>query len=316
MSPMKHLVPLGGALLIAAVLTGCGGGGSESAAASAATMQTTQVQETGAPQFQGNTATDGFNWFNFRRQQAGLQLLTRNALLNAAAQGHSDYQKTNDVITHDQTPGAPGFTGTKLEDRLRAAGYRFTESTFAFGEVISATGDTSGFNAAEDLITAIYHRFVIFEPMFTEAGAASATVPSGYTYFTTDFAANGLGRGLGRGAFTTYPVSDQKNIPPNFFSDRETPDPVPDRNEVGFPISIHADITATVAVQSLVVQARGGSPLPTRLLTAATDSPTTRSSAAAIVPLAPLAPQTVYDVQFTGTVDGVAVNRSWSFTTR
>ncbi|MGV3656020.1 MAG: CAP domain-containing protein, partial [Noviherbaspirillum sp.] len=207
-------------------------------------------------------------------------------------------------------------TGAKLEDRLRAAGFRFTQSNYAFGEVISATGDTSGFNAADDLITAIYHRFVILEPMFTEAGSASATVPNGYTYFTTDFAANGLGPGLASGVIATYPVPDQANIPTVFFSDRETPDPVQDRNEVGFPISVHANITSTIAVQSMVVHASGGAPLPTRLLTTANDPTNTRLSVAAIVPLAPLAPQTLYQVEFVGSVDDVPVSRSWSFRTR
>ena len=39
-------------------------------------------------------------------------------------------------------------------------------------------------------------------------------------------------------------------------------------------------------------------------------------SAAAIVPFDVLAARTTYDVQFAGTVDGVVVNRVWSFTTR
>jgi hypothetical protein len=37
---------------------------------------------------------------------------------------------------------------------------------------------------------------------------------------------------------------------------------------------------------------------------------------AAIVPLAPLKAATVYDVSFVGAVDGVAVTKSWSFTTK
>jgi hypothetical protein len=40
------------------------------------------------------------------------------------------------------------------------------------------------------------------------------------------------------------------------------------------------------------------------------------SSAAAIIPLAPLRSATTYDVSFSGTVGGTAVTRSWSFTTK
>jgi uncharacterized protein YkwD len=273
-------------------------------------------QEPNAPQLTGNISTDGFNWINFRRQQAGLASVSRNSLIDVAAQGHSDYQKLNNTITHEQTPGKPGFTGVTLPDRLSAAGYVFNQSRYAYGEVISATGAaTSGFDAADGLITAIYHRFVMFEPMFKEAGAGTGSVSGGYTYFTTDFAANGLGPGLGQGNFVTYPVANQLRVPTIFYSDSETPDPVPNQNEVGYPVSIHADITAVVNVQSFTLQPRGGAALSVRLLTRALDDKTL-ASAAAIIPLSVLKANTTYDAQFTGTVNGVAANRSWSFTTQ
>lgn len=271
--------------------------------------------ESGAPLATGNTATDGFNRANFRRQQLGLSVLNRNALIDSAAQGHSDYQKSNNVITHEQTPNAAGFTGATLKERLAAAGYDLV-APYAYGEVISASGDTSGANATEDLITAIYHRFVIFEPRFLEAGAGAATASSGYTYFTLNLASTrGLGSGLGQGNFVHYPVAGQQNVLTIFYSDYETPDPVSDRNEVGYPVSIHADITSSVAVQSFTISPRGGAPLPVKLLSHASDANTVQS-VAAIVPLSPLAAKTTYDVQFSGTVDGISATRAWSFSTR
>jgi hypothetical protein len=36
----------------------------------------------------------------------------------------------------------------------------------------------------------------------------------------------------------------------------------------------------------------------------------------AIIPLDKLTPATTYDVQFTGTISGIPVSKSWSFTTR
>jgi hypothetical protein len=182
--------------------------------------------------------------------------------------------------------------------------------------VISATGSTSGFGAAESLITAIYHRFVIFEPRFEDGGAGSATVSNGYTYFTTNFAANnGLGAGLGAGRLVTYPAADQLRIPRNFYSDQEMPDPFPAQNEVGYPVSVHADIDKTVTVQSFTLSVRGGAPLPVRLLSRATD-PETPVSAAAIIPNSPLAAATTYEAQFVGAIDGESVSRTWVFTTQ
>lgn len=270
----------------------------------------------GAPLVTGNIAADGREWINYRRGQIGMSTLVRNNVIDIAAQGHSDYQRVNNTITHDQTPGRQGFTGATLADRLQTAGYVFnTNNSRAYGEVISATNNGSGQYMAEELITAIYHRFVIFEPVFKEIGTGAATTSAGYNYFTANFTANnGYGPGLASGQVAVWPFSGQSAVPRNFFSNTESPDPVPDRNEVGYPISVHANINLTIQVTSFTVRPRGGAELQVRLLTNANDTHTGRSSAA-IVPLAPLVARTVYDVSFAGTVGGMPVSRTWSFTT-
>lgn len=313
----RYLIPL---LLTSLLLAACGGGGDSNSATSTAPPPAPPTVTSLAQQ-----ATDGFNQFNLRRQQTGLVSLARNAFVDTAAQGHSNYQALNDTITHTEIAGKPGFTGVNIgppdtdpadvTNRLSVAGYKFGAGDFAYGEVIARTSNTSGVNAANDLITAIFHRFVILEPMFKDAGAGAARSAGGATYFTTDFAVNGLNVGLGAGKFVVYPFANQTDIPTTFFSDSESPDPVPSRNAVGFPISVHADIISTVGVTTFAVQPRGGASLPVQLLTNATN-PETPTSAAAIVPLDVLAAGTVYDVTFSGTVDGAAASRSWSFTTR
>jgi uncharacterized protein YkwD len=299
--PLRHLLPLVAALFF---LTACGGGGGSDGGLTATTA-TVKTQ----------TATDGLTQFNLRRQQLGLQVVVRNDALIDAAQRHSEYQAINSEITHEQTAGKPGFTGVTVGDRLQAANYQFTQNSYAYGEVISKTSDPSGSSAAEDLIAAIYHRFVIFEPMFKEVGVGAAAVGDGPTYFTTDFAANGLDTGLGAGNFVMYPRDGQQNVPRVFYSDNEVPDPVPTRNAVGYPISIHADILGTVTVQSFTVRPQNGLDMQVQLLSNANDQ-YTRSSVAAIVPLDVLAAGTIYEVRFIGSVDGFAVDRSWSFTTQ
>ncbi len=277
----------------------------------------TPASEPGAPQLTGNIALDGREWINYRRGLIGMSTLVRSNLIDIAAQGHSDYQRINNTITHDQTAGKEGFTGVDVLARLTTAGYRFnTSASRAYGEVISASGTASGQYMAEELITAIYHRFVIFEPVFKEIGTGAATTSTGYNYFTANFTTNdGYGTGLARGTVAVWPFNGQASVPRNFFSNTESPDPVPDRNEVGYPISVHANIDVTVAVTSFTVRPRGGAELPVRLLTNANDTHTGRSSAA-IIPLSPLLANTTYDVSFTGTASGTAVTRTWSFTTR
>ncbi len=302
------------ALLLAAALAACGGGSSAPGSASVTPPDTLQ-QEPGAPAMTGNTAVDGANWINYRRQQVGLAALADNSKIDAAAQGHSNYLRTNNAVTHVQTPGLPGFTGAALGERLAAAGYTVLRP-FAYGEVISATSSTSGFYQAEELIAAIYHRFVMFEPLFREIGTGAASTSAGYTYFTADMAtSNGYGSSVGPGKVVVYPFNNQTHVPVNFFSDTESPDPVPGQNEVGYPVSVHADITSTLVVLSFTIQPRGASALTVRQLNNAGDG-NPQPSAAAIIPLTVLAAGTIYDVSFSGTVDGVAVNRSWSFTTK
>lgn len=315
MSGLRRLRLIVAVCATASALVACGGGGGSDspATASAAPLPVEQ----GAPALTNDIATDGRNWINYRRTQVGMPTLARNAIIDVAALGHSEYQRTNNTVTHVQTPGKQGFTGATLLDRLTAAGYTFANANHAYGEVISATSSTNGAYLAEELITAIYHRFVIFEPVFKEIGTGAATTAAGYSYFTADFTANnGYGPGVPAGSVVVWPFSGQTQVTPNFFSDYESPDPVPNVNEVGYPISVHANINAVLTVQSFTVRQKGASAdLNVRLLTRDVD-PETPRSAAAIVPLARLASGTSYDVSFTGTVDGTPVSRTWTFTTK
>ncbi len=302
------------ALMAAVLLTACGGGGTDKLPPVNDSGSSGTYDEN-APAVTGDMATDALNWFNFRRQQTGLGPLTRNGLLDIAASRHSSYQSTNDVITHEQIKGKPGYTGKTLKERLQQANYRFNRSSYSYGEVITATGNPSGVLAAQDLITAIYHRFVVFEPRFTEVGAGFAQRPEKYIYFTTNFGANGLGPGLGNGGLVVYPFHNQTGVARNFYSDREIPDPVPEKNEVGYPVSVHADITSKVEVQSFTLQPRGQAVVATKLLSHTNDKHTP-ASAAALIPLEVLAANTIYDVRFVGTVGDISVARSWSFSTQ
>ena len=151
--------------------------------------------------------------------------------------------------------------------------------------------------------------------MYKDGGAGAATSARGITYFTSDLANIGLAGGLAHGGLAVYPFNAQAGVPTGVNTDEETPDPVPNINRVGYPASVHANLTSTLGVRSFTITQRGGPVLATRLLVHATDAETPESAAAAI-PLSALLPGTTYDVAFTGSVDGVPVSRSWSFTTQ
>jgi uncharacterized protein YkwD len=266
-----------------------------------------------APALTGNIAVDGRNWINYRRAQAGVPTLSQNAQIDNAALGHSEYLRINNLLSHDQEPGRQGFTGATLGDRINAAGYTLDRARgFAYGEVISGSSNGSGSFMTEELITAIYHRFVIFEPKFRDIGTGAASASRGYHYFTADFASrNGYGPGIASGAIVTWPFNGQTGVAPNFLSDTEEPDPVPDRNEVGYPISVHTNLDSTLAVVNFTVRPRGGADLQVLRV-----DPLRNETATSIIPVLPLRAATTYEVNFSGTVNGAAVARAWSFTTR
>lgn len=313
MSTMQRWHTTAAALVTAWALVACGGGGGYSSTPTP-TPTNPAPTDPGAPAATGNIATDGVNWVNYRRGQSGLSTLTRNALIDLAAQRHSNYQQLN-TITHEQEVGKPGFSGVTLADRLTQVGY--LGSSYFIGEVISASTSNSGSYLTEELITAIYHRFVIFEPKFKEIGAGAVTGSNGYSILTIDFAANnGLGTGLGTGNLATWPINGQTGVTRNFFSDYESPDPVANQNEVGYPVSVHADGDLTLTVNSFTIQQHGGSTVAVKLINGANDSVHTPKSAAAIIPLTVLAPNAVYDVSFNGMIGAIPVVKTWSFTTK
>jgi uncharacterized protein YkwD len=316
--PAKSLAT---ACMTALALAACGGGGSDGGSASGpsgATSTGFSAQDASAPVATNDIATDGINWINYRRAQAGVGVLARNSMLDRAAQAHSDYQRINGFVTHEEDPAKAGFTGVTSENRVKAAGY-ILEGKNLTGEIIAASNSSSGFYMAEQLVSAVYHRFVMFEPLFKDLGSGSAAASSGYVYFTTELGTTrGYGVGLPSHGIVTWPFNGQTGVEPGFLSDSEEPDPVPDIgvNEVGYPISVHANWIDTVIVQSFTVRPRGGADLRTRLLVQGKDPKTTMPSVAAIVPLTKLASNTTYDVSFSGTVGGATVSRTWSFMTK
>lgn len=331
--------------LLAVACGGGGGGGSDSTGRS----NGNPPPVAGAPDSTGNTAADGFAWINFRRAGAGMAPLTLNGDIVEAAQNHSDYQRLNgpfndgdgsgfSPITHSETSGRSGFTGTDAcPDRITAAGFTLDpQQGYGCGEVISALSTSSGFVAAEELIAAIYHRFIILQPSFRFGGAGSSRSSDGrYTIFTENVAVRGSFTALGSGNFLVYPYSGQTLVPTGFDHSTEAPDPLPPSQypdlvdvTVGYPVSVHADLDQRIDVTSFTLRPQGGgSPLEARLLSAATD-PETQPFSAAIVPLRQLSPNTTYVAEYSGTICDVnwatdqcasnpaPVSRTWSFTTQ
>ena len=79
--------------------------------ASLSTATGLSAQEPSAPIVTGDVATDGLNWFNYRRQQAGLAELLRSDTIDRAAGAHANYQQINFVTTHEENFILSVYTG-------------------------------------------------------------------------------------------------------------------------------------------------------------------------------------------------------------
>ncbi|PIQ51067.1 MAG: hypothetical protein COW02_16710 [Comamonadaceae bacterium CG12_big_fil_rev_8_21_14_0_65_59_15] len=248
---------------------------------------------------------------NRTRQLVGLPAVTRNALLDQAAQAHADYLQANiNGISHDETLGLPGFTGATPSARLSAAGYAYS----TMNEVISG-GVASGQQAVQGLVQAIYHRFGILAPAVAEVGIGLGVASGKFPNVVIEFGATVSNAvTMPQGWLGTYPVDGQTGVVRDFLSDTESPDPVSNQNRVGYPVSIHAGANDTLLVSSFTLKPVGGSPVAVQLLNAPTDAHVPASSVA-IVPLSVLDYGTAYQADFSGTRNGQSVNLSWTFTT-
>ncbi len=313
MQPGVSAARMSGCLVAVALLVACSDGGDRSSTGTSAAQLV--AQENGGPRATGDVAGDGLAWINYRRIQAGLQAVTRDARLDRAATAHAAYQQLSNLITHDEVPARPGFTGAAAPDRLRAAGYPLDTDARADGEVIAATAEADGFAAAEGLLGAIYHRYLMLEPRFNLAGAGHAHRAGGYYWLNVNFVASRGSAGLANGRVVVWPMPDQQGVRSRVFSNQETPDPVANRDSVGYPVSVHASLGTVLQVSRFSIREYGGNELQVVLLDGRSDRDTP-PSAAAIIPLVRLRSGTQHDVEFAGSVDGQPVERRWSFTTK
>ncbi len=109
---------------------------------------------------EGLARAGAMNHFNAVRLAAGAGAFNQVATIDAAAQSHSAYLKTNanhsstrGLGAHNESPTLPGFTGRLPHDRMRAHGYPWVTQ----GEVISAGQLRRPTYCAESLLNTVYH---------------------------------------------------------------------------------------------------------------------------------------------------------------
>ena len=353
---MKSSLHLKKSLLLAfsaatlAVLTACGGGGgggddassaASQAAADAATAAAAAAQAAivaAAPPSNyagGSEELAAFNLLNFERGRCGFGQLTQNALLDAAAKSHANYQILNNVLTHveNRDTNPTGFTGTNPIDRVLAKGYNGVggvtdEIVGLFGTNAKAGTGASGVRA---LLSAPYHlrglvggyRDVGFAVRSsTDLGTSAPTV---MLQINAAYKAAAGPQLPGSGEVNTYPCEGTSGV--NRQLANESPNPIPGRdlavNPLGAVVYVGLREGNILRINNVAMtQVSNGRSIALRApITAANDpySPCLegcfKSHQAYVAADAPLQANSAFQVVINGSNNGTAFSRSFIFTT-
>jgi uncharacterized protein YkwD len=310
------------ALAAAGTLAACGGGGGGGSGPAAPAPApappppppapppsgSTDPQATLCTQFSKDLARSeaGVNYLNTVRSAANAPLLTHNAAITDVIHRHVTYLIVNNEFTHYQTQGKPCFLGAAPADRFVAGSvgnYGFASESLAG---VSGGTQASDRDAIDLKLDSIYHRFVLLAAEAREAGVSGANTVYGLNVGarTVDTAPSNR--------VVLWPFAGQGNVPTTFFSDLEQPDPVPERGEVGYPITVNVAPNMTLNVVNARLVDGAGNVVETRLLAPGREL---ARNQAALVPLNPLAEQANYTVSMRIQINGMTQDIAYSFRT-
>lgn len=338
------------AVAVSFLLAGCGGGGGGDSTGNTptgnvpttppivtppvvtppVTTPTSDLQVTvPAPSYvAGSQELAFFNALNDFRSKSGLGLLAQNAKLDSADQNHVKYLLSNldvDLTATDPKTGRPFF---HIEDPARSNYTGATELDRAnfvqYGGPY--VGEFGGYGlgkgasvALADLIATVYHRDGLMFQGPRDVGIAVGTdtnqtfvVTYGYTKNQQSNASNFFG---------SYPADKQQGVP--LVMRTEVPNPLADvaladySTKTSYPINVVSQVNTTLTVTAFTVTEAGQSvAVDSRLLTKATDpNKQLGANTAYLVGKVPFKANTTYNVRFEGSINGVSVSKTWSFTT-
>lgn len=328
-------------------LVGCGGGGSTAAsstptgsAPSTPTVPTTpapdptalQVNVAASTYTAGSLEASAFTALNQARTTYGVGQVAQNAQLDTAAQNHANYLNNRFVAGDYNAPGHTesaanaGFTGVNPADRIAYAKYAGSSTGEDVSEIIAVDNVVSdpGVVAIQTLLAGPYHRFSLLDgSRDVGMGHTSLRTPNAGGVQNTFVANFGLPQATqpqapASGWIGVWPADNATGV--NYGFAGESPNPIPANNGscAGYPVSVQAKNGVTLAVTTFTLTDAAGAAVNVQLATPTIDANPTyaRSNSAYIIPFAPLKLATKYTAHFVGSQNGVAIDKTWSFTTR
>ncbi|ACM93721.1 putative lipoprotein [Nautilia profundicola AmH] len=310
---------------------GCGGGSSESV-------------------IEDNTSSDTYlyelDYLNFLRNKAGMISLKANNNLIIAAENHAYYLYVNNATGHEEEEGKKGFTGQWPSDRVVYAGFLSKDVS----ENVSV-GQENYMDSIDNLFSAIYHRFGFLNTTIDLIGIGIES--KDYVYDMGNSILNTLCSHQNdvNGAYylnvcadddividaddyndaknnfrkqnpdiIIWPYNNAIDMLPVFYN--ETPDPLPDYNVSGYPISIQFNEyyfnEDNITLKTFKLYDQNGNEVTNTRLLDKNNDPNDKFDEYefALFPLERLEWNETYNVNAVYEYNGNDYNLSWSFKTK
>ncbi|SFV67191.1 putative periplasmic protein [hydrothermal vent metagenome] len=275
------------------------------------------------------------NYLNKLRQGAGLIPFSSNTVLNKATKNHASYLIRNSTYGHYEEANKSGFTGEFASQRVKYTGY----NTELIIENVSSNNRNYK-TSIDGLFAAIYHRLAFLDFQGDEIGISvkqniNNKKETAFVYNIGSSALNQLYKNSKKPSkidlnnalnkykesnskIVVYPFNKQTDVPPVFFN--ELPDPLPNYDVSGFPISISFNQALFKNIKFLnfeLFNSQGKHINNTIVYNSKTD-PNRRLNKFSFVlfPLDRLEWNSYYSVKFLAIVDKKLVEKKWSFKTR
>ncbi|MEI6043960.1 MAG: CAP domain-containing protein [Chloroflexota bacterium] len=263
-------------------------------------------------------AAAALNRINQYRAQVGVASATMHSSLKASAASHVAYYLQNVPISgsiHDQIEGKPGFTGKSFFDRAARFGYPNSQST---NEDIDTIADPV--SAVDRLMATLNHRIPLLDPAYPDIGIASGATPDGKNPITVIDFGMPIWKESFQPAFFIWPPENGTNF---FRSYRgESPDlfrkaGLNPAYPIGTPLSITYRGPGTIRYDANAMSLTDATGKAVAFHKVADlNSFFTARNSAVIASVQPLAPDTIYTVTFTYSINNGATQvRKWSFST-
>ena len=327
--------------VLATTLVACGGGGGGGNTGGGVTTQHVVTSVPTASYTVVDSATAA-TLINDARLAQGAGLVAQSTALDTIADNHTQFLIDNNLVAdatylttdfsgtlggHYEDVTKPGYTGETPQARATAAGYAGSVT-----EIITF-GAADGTACMAALENSVYHLTQLMSPFIDIGLTFNPGNGSGSVCAIELGTPNStLGQYPAEGNTVVYPFGGKIDVQPRFYNQAEAPNPATDLTIAGHPVAVSLytqsmpSLTGSdVVIYKFLMTTAAGATVSARVLansgvltlgpTLTTDDAIDGAGYVVLLPVVPLDPNTVYNVEFAATVKEEVINKNWLFTT-